>query len=207
MKKDTASTEKKVPGRPRAFDRRKAVELAVNLFWRHGYDGTSTAMLTSAMGISPPSLYAAFGSKEKLYGEVLASYANTYGVFMESAFAAAKTARDAIEKMLLNAAVQFADSKHVHGCLISTSSLQHAPENPQIAAEVSGYRLAARDAIRARIEMGRKSGELPKTTDTLAMASFYAALIQGMAIQASDGASAELLKKVARLGMQSWPKQ
>ncbi len=207
MQTDLTLKKKKMPGRPRAFDRGKAVELAVNLFWRHGYDGTSTAMLTSVMGISPPSLYAAFGSKEKLYGEVLASYANTYGAFMESAFATAKSARDAIEKMLLNAAVQFSDSNHVHGCMISTSSLQHAPENRQIAVDVSAYRLAARDVIRARIEIGRKNGELPKTTDTLAMASFFAALIQGMAIQASDGASAEVLKKVARLGMQAWPKQ
>ncbi|TIV99138.1 MAG: TetR family transcriptional regulator, partial [Mesorhizobium sp.] len=58
-------------GRPRTLDRNVGLDVAARLFWEHGYEGTSIADLTAAMGVTPPSLYATFGSKEELYRQAL----------------------------------------------------------------------------------------------------------------------------------------
>ena len=72
---------KAIRGRPRAFDMDKALDAALDLFWRKGYEGTSIADLTKAMGINPPSLYAAFGGKETLFHQALDRYEAAHAVF------------------------------------------------------------------------------------------------------------------------------
>src|SRR5258708_37455677 len=70
-------------GRPRAFDADAALDEAMEVFWRHGYEGATIAQLTDAMGINPPSLYAAFGSKEGLLKAALDRYACRRAAVME----------------------------------------------------------------------------------------------------------------------------
>jgi AcrR family transcriptional regulator len=199
------SPAKRSAGRPRAFDREQALGIALDLFWRQGYEGTSIPQLTKAMGISPPSLYAAFKSKESLYREAVELYLTQYSGFMSSLFDEKISARDAIEKALLEAAKQFSDPCHAPGCMISSAELQASADNMKLAAELTGLRQAAQKIVYTRLEAARKSGELEKKTDTASLAAFYAMVSQGMSVQARDGASTSLLTHLAKLAMQVWP--
>ena len=196
---------KRRAGRPRGFDREQALGIALDLFWDHGFEGTSTAQLSTAMGISPPSLYAAFDGKEALYREAVALYLTRYGGFMSEPLTANCTARDAVERVLLGAAKHFAQADHTPGCMVSCAELHTSPDNAALAADMAGLRQAAQRAIYARLEDARRSGELPTQTDTSTLAAFYAMVVQGMSVQARDGAKGSLLMRLATLAMQVWP--
>jgi TetR/AcrR family transcriptional regulator, copper-responsive repressor len=202
---ETSPQPRRSAGRPRAFDREKAVEVALDLFWLHGYEGTSTSQLTAAMGISPPSLYAAFGSKDGLYREAVALYLARHGGFMAEPLAADCPAREAVSRMLQGAARQFREAGHAPGCLVSSAEIQGSPENATVVAEAAAMRMAAQRAIHARLKAASRDGELPADTDTAALAAFYAMVVQGMSTQARDGASAAMLRREAELAMRAWP--
>lgn len=204
MKKPLTPT-KRSAGRPRAFDRQLALAVALDIFWRHGFEGTSIPQLTSAMGISPPSLYAAFGSKESLYREVVALYLTQYSGFMGSLFDENLSAKKAIEIALLAAAKQFSDPCHAPGCMISSAELHASTDNQKLAAEMTGLRQAAQQVVYARLEVARKSGELAKKTDTTSLAAYFAMVTQGMSVQARDGATVVELTHLAKLAMKVWP--
>ncbi|HUX89678.1 MAG TPA: TetR/AcrR family transcriptional regulator [Gallionellaceae bacterium] len=203
--KQPAIPSKRSVGRPRAFDREQALGIALGLFWRHGFDGTSIPQLTAAMGISPPSLYAAFGSKDALYREAVKLYLTRYSGFMKSLFDDKLSARDAVEHALLAAAKQFSEPGHAPGCMISSAELQTSPGNQKLADEIASFRLAAQQVVYTRLEAARNSGELPRITDTASLAAFYAMISQGMSVQARDGAKAAVLKRLVKLAMQAWP--
>ena len=175
-------------GRPRSFDRDAALEKAVETFWRHGYEGTSIADLTGAMGITAQSLYAAFSSKADLYREALAWYQAHVG----SLGADLGGESDVVAEMaalLAGSAHAFTRPGRPRGCMISTSVLTCAVENEPIARHVQALRGASIDRLRARIERGIAEGQLKPTTDSQALARFIGAMIQGMSVQAQDGAS------------------
>lgn len=196
---------RKRSGRPRAFDRDQALDLALELLWRHGFEGTSTAQLTAAMGISPPSLYAAFGSKDALYREALALYGKRYGGFLTEPMSAAGSARDAVEQMLHRAARQFADPRHPAGCMVAAGELQTSAAQHALAQEVAALRLGAQQLIHDRLKRAVREGELPSDTDIATLSAFLAMTIQGMAVQARDGARPALLKRLADLAFKAWP--
>lgn len=196
---------KRGAGRPRAFDRASALDIAMDVFWRNGYEGASTAQLTQAMGIAPPSLYAAFGSKEALYREAIGLYQRRHGAYFSAALTASTSAYEAMRAVLLGAARQFTGSGHAPGCMVATANVHCASEHQAISAELSGVRSTARHALQERLERARVQGELPHDYDTAALASYFALMIQGMAVQAHDGASLAMLEQVAMLAMLAWP--
>lgn len=204
MKQPTQPSQRSA-GRPRAFDREQALNIALDLFWRHGFDGTSIPQITAAIGISPPSLYAAFGSKDALYREAIKLYLSRYTSFMKYLLDEKCSARVALERALLEAAKQFAETGHAPGCMISSAELQASPGNEALAAEIAELRLAAKQLVYTRLETARKSGELPVKTDTASLAAFYAMVTQGMSVQARDGANARELKHLVKLAMRAWP--
>jgi AcrR family transcriptional regulator len=194
-------------GRPRGFDRSEALARALALFWERGYEGTSIADLTAAMGITPPSLYAAFGSKEALYHEALDLYRSQPGGFTPEMLAEEPTAYAAIARYLRESAAFFSDACHPPGCMISTAVLSCAPEHRLVAETVAGLRNAAIDAVAERIASGIAAGELPPNTDPHALANFYGAVIQGMSVQARDGADRATLLEIADRALAAWPSQ
>jgi AcrR family transcriptional regulator len=192
-------------GRPREFDQEKALDRALELFWRQGYEGTSIADLTAAMGITPPSLYAAFGSKEQLYYEVLQRYRASVGRCLATALEAEPTAYSAVERFLYESARIFGARENPSGCLISSGILSCAPENKKVAETVASMRAEAIQAIRRRLQAAVKSGELPRPTDLTQLARFYGAVVQGMSVQARDGANAKTLRAIAETALKAWP--
>ncbi|MFT3691228.1 TetR/AcrR family transcriptional regulator [Paenirhodobacter sp.] len=183
-------------GRPRAFDRDEALAKAAETFWRLGYEGASIADLTAAMGITPQSLYAAFSSKADLYREALAWYQVHIGAWAVEALADPDVGA-ALTRLLRDAAREFTRPDHPHGCMVSTAVLTCAVENAPVARHVSGLREATIGIIRARIERGIAEGQFRPDTDAGALARFVGAMIQGMSVQAQDGASEGALAALA----------
>lgn len=191
-------------GRPRSFDRETALEKAILAFWERGYEATSVADLTRVMDIGAPSLYAAFGDKQSLFEEVVREYGVRYGSFGERALAEEPTARAAVARMLHEAAAEYTDPAHPHGCLVV-----HAATNcstPEVEESLRGRRNANIAAIRSRIEADIATGALPPDTDAAVLARHAGAMIQGMSQQARDGASREELEALAEIAMTNWPR-
>jgi AcrR family transcriptional regulator len=192
-------------GRPREFDEAKALDRALELFWRQGYEGTSIADLRKAIGITAPSLYAAFGSKEGLYRRVLERYLEGLGRCLADALREELTAYVALERFLLESARNFSSIKNPPGCLISCAIPTCAPENRTVADVVAAKRMESLHALRNRFQQAVKKGELPRDTDTEQLARFYGAVIQGMSIQALDGAGTKALRGIAETALKAWP--
>jgi AcrR family transcriptional regulator len=191
-------------GRPRSFDRNGALLRAMHLFWERGYEATSLADLTAAMGISSPSLYAAFGSKEALFHEAIELYAATEGAGNREALATAATAREAIEAMLRRAAASFVRRGQPTGCMVVLSALNYSAENDAVRRRLAGRRRGAAQVIRARIARGVADGDVGAGADIDALAGFYAAVLNGLSLQARDGAKRKELDRVVDCAMTAW---
>lgn len=192
-------------GRPLSFNREQALQIALQLFWQQGYEGTSIADLVAAMGIAPPSLYSAFGSKEQLYLEVLDLYLQGPGNFIRHALLHAADAQSFARQILSSAADEFSAHSHPSGCIVATGLLASATLHHNIAQHMRELRTATLDAISQRFEHAKVSGELPTATNCHSLARFFAAVIQGMSIQARDGADASELHAMAKQAMAGWP--
>ena len=200
-----APAASKPRGRPLSFDRDTALDKAMHVFWEHGYEAASISDLTAAMGITPPSLYTAFGDKAHLFMEAIERYGNGPGGFGQRALDEEPTARGAIQRLLEEAAAELTQACHPLGCMMVM-----ATTNCSVAAESIQKALVKRRALgvaamQARIQRGVEDGELPAGTDAGALASFYATVYQGMSMQDKDGASRESLLGCVEMAMRSWP--
>ncbi len=199
------SSPNRTPGRPCSFDRTEALHKALLEFWRHGYEGASIASLTAAMGIRPPSLYAAFGDKRALFAECVQLYQDTHGAFAEKALTEEPTAHRAIRRMLRELAADYTAPEHPPGCLIISATAAHGPGSDGVAEDLRTIREATKVVVAERISRDVRAGLLPADTEVDALTTFYAATVQGMSRQAQDGATREDLERVAELAMCAWP--
>lgn len=190
-----------VKGQGRKFDVNEALDQATALFWKHGYDGTSIADLTSAMCITAPSLYAAFGGKRDLFYAVVDRYTQTDGDFMEKAFAADLEAADLVHRLLRDAAVYYSRSTTPGGCLIISAANCVAAENQQVADYTSKLRESNIERLENSIQADVDNGRLPREVDASEIACFIGTVIQGMAQRGRDGARTEELIKTAELAI------
>jgi AcrR family transcriptional regulator len=186
-------------GRPRAFDVGVALARAAETFWRLGYEGASIADLTKAMRITPQSLYAAFTSKADLYRETLGWYRTEIGATFGIALDEPDVVR-ALERFLTECARQFSRPGRPHGCMIAAATLTCAVENAPVARHLSALRGSTRERLRARIERGIAEGQLRSDADAIGLARFVGALMQGMSVQAKDGAGEQELQTIVAHG-------
>jgi AcrR family transcriptional regulator len=192
-------------GRPRAFDRDQALDRALEVFWRKGYEGASLCDLTEAMGINPPSLYAAFGNKEELFGKALDRYTEKHAGVLHEALDRPK-ARDGIAALLTSTADSLTDKSSPPGCLL-VQGIAGAGDHAQcIRDQLSAKRAANEKTIRERLKRAKAEGELPEDTDPAALARYVATVTQGMAVQAAGGATRTELRRIALTAMAAWPK-
>jgi AcrR family transcriptional regulator len=196
-------------GRPRSFDREAALARATLVFWKHGYDATSVAQLTDAMGIGVPSMYAAFGDKRALFEEALGHYIRTYGSFMARLFEERRdgtSVRAGIAQLLREAAVMFTSSDHPRGCMLITAATNCAPESATVAKRLRELRTHTVQALEARIRGAIATGELPDDVDARALALYVSTVLQGMSAQARDGATRAELEGIVDRAMRAWPR-
>lgn len=192
-------------GRPRKFDRAAALQRAMEVFWSKGYELTSLADLTEAMGINTPSLYAAFQSKEALFLEAVELYAGKNGAVIWGGLEEAPTAREAFEQFLLASAQAFTRPEVPAGCLIVLGAMHASDVNEKACTDLRQRRAQNVETLSRRLQRAVAEGELSADLDCQAIANFYVSVQYGMSIQARDGASRETLLAVARQAMAAWP--
>lgn len=181
-------------GRPRAFDREHALLQAMRLFWAHGYESTSISDLKAAMGdISSASFYAAFGSKESLFEQVVDRYLATHGQVTAPLRDPEAKPREAIERTLRQSARMQTDNSHPLGCLVALSTATCAAQNAHIQILLAARRANDRAALENCVCRAVASGELPSGTDVTALATVFSTFLFGLSIQARDGVSLETL--------------
>jgi AcrR family transcriptional regulator len=193
-------------GRPRLFDRDVALRKAVEVFWERGYEGTSIKDLTEAMNIAPPSIYACFGSKEGLFREAMELYTAMEGQVPRVPLREERlTTREAIHAMLRATADLVTLPGMPHGCMLVLAAPTGAVENHAVRAYLAEGRRAQRDEIRERLARGVADGDLSASDEHLdAMARYFATIVQGLSVQARDGASREDLEAVIACAMAAW---
>lgn len=192
-------------GRPRAFDRDVALRKALNLFWERGYEGTSLSDLTNAMGIASASLYAAFGSKEALFREVMALYGALFGAQPRQALREGPTARAAIAAMLRTTADVITQPDSPPGCMLILAAPTGAIENSEVRAFLAERRRDMFITIRDRLDRGVADGDFIASPDRVeAIARYYTTVVQGLSVQARDGASRADLEGVITCAMAAW---
>lgn len=190
-------------GRPRTFDIDQALDDALEVFWRRGYEGASVADLTEAMGIGAPSLYAAFGNKEALFRKALGRYVERRSAAITAALAAPR-ARDAIERTLRTMADMLTDPECPRGCMTVQGALT-CEESPDVIREaLSAERAQGEAAIRRRLERAAAEGDLPAGADPVTLARFVATVAQGMCVQSSGDATRAQLHAVVDMAMRAW---
>jgi AcrR family transcriptional regulator len=189
-------------GRPPGFDRDAAADAAMRLFWRRGYEGTAVSDLTAALGVGPPSLYAAFGSKEGLFRAAVARYLAGPGGFAARAAADAPTGREAVRRVLRAAAAAYTDPADPPGCLCVLAAATCGPGSAAVGGFLAGVRRANEASLRALLEC---APDLPDGAGPAVLAKFVATVLQGMSVQARDGATRGELEAVGELALRAWP--
>jgi AcrR family transcriptional regulator len=203
-RKKVAKKELRALGRPRGFDPKRALNRAMGVFWRHGYEGASLSELTKAMGINRPSMYATFGNKEQLFRRVLDRYASESASYVREGLQQ-PTARGAVEKLLLGAAEEFTAAGHPRGCLLVQGALACGEESKRVQRELCSRRGEGELAIRQRLELAKAEGDLASGADAGELAGYVMVVLHGMSVQAVSGASREKLRGIAERAMQAWP--
>jgi len=176
-------------GRPRQFDRSTAVSAAMHLFWEHGYDSTSLSQLKAGMGISAPSFYAAFSSKEALFQEAAACYLASYGQVTECLWDTGLEPRAAIALALRQSAAMQCEEGHPKGCMVSLGVMSASGAgNAGVTAALGASRARTRAGFLACVERGIANGQLAAKTDPLALSTVFDSFLTGLSTLARDGA-------------------
>jgi AcrR family transcriptional regulator len=191
-------------GRPRAFDVDRALDRALRVFWRKGYQGTSMPDLTKAMGINRPSLYAAFGNKADLFRKALDRYDEGPASFMRKALDE-PTARGVVERLLTGAVDLQTDPRNPPGCLAVHGALACGDTADPIRRELIARRAASEAALRKRFKRAISEGDLPADSDPADLARYVAIVLHGMAVQAAAGASRGQLLRIIEVALRAWP--
>ena len=191
-------------GRPLSFDRGAALEQAMLTFWRHGYETTSIVDLTTAMGVTAPSLYTAFGDKKRLFLEAARRYAGDPGA-MAQALDAAPTAYHAARSMLTGAVTAYTGDATPRGCLLASATASGSAASAEVQRAVADIRERTAALLRARIERDIPAGLLPPGTDAAALAGMVMAVVQGMSVLARDGMPRQALLAVVEHTLGAWP--
>lgn len=183
-------------GRPRGFDTEQALDRAMEVFWRHGYEGASLTDLTAAMGINKPSLYAAYGNKEGLFRKVVARYADVEMAYARDALSQ-PTAQEVAAALLRDNVVALTRPDRPAGCLSIQGGTACGVENSAISEFLAASRFAGEQAIAARFAGAVDEGDLPEHADPVVLARFLSVVTEGHAVHAAAGAQRGQLEQSA----------
>lgn len=191
-------------GRPRNFDEAEALDTALRLFWKHGYEGTSMAMLTEAIGVNVASLYSAFGNKEELFVQCVERYGELNGDLYHESLKK-KTARD-VARSILEGEVELVTRRGApDGCLMVQGALATSPDAEKIRRMMAQMRGMAEKWMADRFRQAVDEGDLPSNADPAALACYLMTVNSGLAVQAKSGVAKKRLLKAVEIAMRGWP--
>ena len=188
-----------VRGQGRKFDTQDALRQAMNVFWRNGYEGTSIAELTAAMGIASSSLYAAFQGKKHLFDKVVEYYLAHQGRFVGIAFDEESNTLPLVRRLLFEAAEAYSDQGGPGGCLIVSAATCVTDANRDVEKKLESHRRANIERLENVIHVDMQRGAVSPDVDATSLAEFVGTVLQGMALRGKDGASARSLRATAEM--------
>ena len=191
-------------GRPREFDVEEALGAALRVFWTKGYEGASLTDLTEAMGVTRPSLYAAFGNKEELFRKALDLYEREKLAYVGEALQA-PTSREVVERLLRGALEMQTSDSEPRGCMRIIGSLTCSAEAESISADLMARRQSSQRVICERFDRAKAEGDLPADVDVEGLCGFIISILQGMALQGRSGASKAQLESLVETSLALWP--
>ena len=192
-------------GRPRNFDRDVALQSAMELFWAKGFEGTQLTDLTEAMGINPPSFYAAFGSKEMVFREAMELYERQTGAGRLKALGDDLDTRRSIRALLDHAIDVALAAPNSGGCMVMMGMINAGPGHDTLCDLLRSRRRENLLQIRDRLKRGVREGDLPPSAEIARLATFYAATMQAISLRARDGATRKELDDIVDCAMKAMP--
>ncbi|WP_058972813.1 TetR/AcrR family transcriptional regulator [Type-D symbiont of Plautia stali] len=189
---------KKPKGRPRSFNRDKALISALDIFWRKGYEPASVTELCQAMEINPPSLYSAFGNKAKLFLEAVSYYEKVYWKATWERLEEVEDIHQAIDNFFSESADILLSPSAPCGCMVVLAAINVSQESADVVQAVSALRQEGKDLFDKRLRRAVREKQLPPNTNTVAMATVLNTLLEGMSIEAKDGATLQSLKMIGQ---------
>ncbi len=199
QKVESNRNQAKPKGRPRSFDREKALETALRLFWQLGYEPASVSGLCKAIGINPPSFYAAFGSKSQLFIEAVQYYEEHYwSGALKRLEQAEEPVADAVDAFFEEAADILLNPENPAGCMVVLAAVNVSADEREISELVRTNRRDTRAFFARRLLKAAQKGELKEGTDVEALADILNIILEGMSIQARDGMDLATLKRAVR---------
>ncbi|WGD37779.1 TetR/AcrR family transcriptional regulator [Lysinibacter sp. HNR] len=199
----STTTGKATPGRPRGFDRDVALDRAIRLFWRKGYETTSMRDLSEELGIGQPSLYNAFGNKRTLFDEVLKAYELKYGEFIDTALNEETTAVLAMQRILAEAPARYTRRGLPRGCLVASGDA--GSDNLEVRAMMSRIRENKTTRLRHKLESDITAGNLADGLDAAGLAGYVMSVLSGLAQRACDGATPKEIANIANIAAKALP--
>ncbi len=190
-------------GRPRKFDKDEALKTALHLFWRHGFEGVSVALLAEKMGINVPSLYAAFGNKQELFLKTVELYGKTNANIYHPALQL-PTAREVAHAILMAEVDLVTNPDAPDGCLMVQGALVTSPESEGLSNLMAQMRATAETWLVDRFEKAKLDGDLPPTANSRALGCLIMTINSGIAVQARTGVGRDELLKVVEMAMKSF---
>ncbi|MCO8277298.1 TetR/AcrR family transcriptional regulator [Actinoplanes sp. TRM 88003] len=191
-------------GRPRGFDAEAALDRAIVVFWRHGYEGASLGDLTAAMGINRPSLYAAYGNKEELFRLAVTRYAEVDMAYVRSALAQ-PTAYAVIEDFLRANVEALTRPDRPAGCLSIQGGIASGSDDGRIAEFLATSRRAGEQALADRLARAVDEGDLPAGTDPAGLARYVMTVSEGNAVHAAAGVERASLHTTVDFALKAVP--
>ena len=191
-------------GRPRQFDEDAALDAAMRVFWQKGYEGTSLDDLTEGMGINRSSLYSTFGDKQSLFRKVVQRYQSGPLCFLPKALAE-PSARAVTEALLRSSVKFFADPSHPPGCLSMQGGMACGSGNEDVQQAMIEWRTAGLLLLQKRMQRAKAEGDLAKNVDPKDLARLIMILMNGLSVQAVNGATSAEMNRAVELALRSLP--
>ncbi len=192
-------------GRPREFDTEKALEAALEVFWRKGFEGATLPELTAAMGINRPSLYAAFGNKEALFRLAIERYVSEHATHIATAVTR-PTAREVAQTLWQGTIELTTSPRGPRGCFLVQGALACGDEADGLRKEVAKRRAGLERVLAKRFTQAIDEGDLPTKSEPADLAKYVTTVSHGIAVQAAAGATREELRRVAEIAIEAWPR-
>lgn len=198
--------EKLKRGRPRKTDPDVALDAAMNIFWKQGYDGTSMNDLVAVTGMAKPGLYATFGDKEVIYTKALSRYFHKLSSPLFDDLIESPDPLDVVVRRFLQTiAASAMDKASPNGCFLVNSVIECEKHSPALEAQVRTYNENRRAAFVKRFHAAQEQGELPANTTALALAEFFSGQVMALAVLGSSGADQKSLERFIEVAMSVLP--
>lgn len=201
---DSVVAKSKGRGRPKCFNEQEALEKAMLLFWQYGYEATSISDLTQALGITAPSLYSTFGGKAALFEKCLDYYSEYEGCSIDDFFQHSEDIQTALELYLLENVKKLIQNHKPTGCMLVVATMNCSEQNVELQQQLMSRRHVTKRKLKDYFNQAQQGGQIPQGVDVQSLADFYSTLLQGMSMQARDGASIFQLEQVVKMAMQTW---